>query len=60
MARTRICLPDRSLERKREVLSETSCQQVSGAGGYCGMKEQSEEVSINSNFGLELIFLILF
>lgn len=38
-------------KKKREVLSETSCQQVFGAGGYCGLKEQCEEVNISSNFG---------
>lgn len=46
--------------KRKEVLSETSCQQVSGAGGYCETKEQREEINISSDFGLELIFFILF
>lgn len=44
------------LGKGEEFLSETSWQQVSGAGGYCGTREQCEEVNISSDFGLELIF----
>lgn len=45
-------------KRKREVLSESSCQQVPGAGGHCETK-QREEVNMSSNLGLELIFFNL-